>query len=197
MPAQPLILASTSPYRKTLLERLRLPFTCVAPGTDETPIPGEQPAALSARLARAKAESVGGLHRESLVIGSDQVAVLGDKTLGKPGNHANNVRQLRDASGRRVEFLTALCLHNPATRRTQTDVIPYAVEFRSLTGPQIEAYVRAEQPYDCAGGFKAEGLGISLFARMEGADPTALVGLPLIRLVAMLAEEGVEVLGRR
>lgn len=189
-----LVLASTSRYRRELLARLGLPFTTRAPDCDETPLPGEAPTALVERLARAKAASVAAREPHALVIGSDQVAVLDGAILGKPGDHPRAVAQLAAAAGRRVEFLTGLCLHDGVSGRVQCDVVPYAVEFRALTAAQIEAYLRHEQPYDCAGSFKSEGLGIALFERLDGDDPNALIGLPLIRLVRMLEAAGVTVL---
>ncbi|MDX1252991.1 MAG: septum formation inhibitor Maf [Gammaproteobacteria bacterium] len=191
---QQLILASSSPYRKELLHRLGLPFITITPQADETPLPGESPEALVARLASAKAHAVAHQHPDALIIGSDQVAVLEDQILGKPGNHDNAVAQLSNASGKRVEFLTGLCLLNGATRRMQVNVIPFAVVFRVLSAAQIDNYLRREQPYNCAGSFKSEGLGIALFDKLEGEDPTALVGLPLISLVQMLEHEGVRVI---
>jgi MAF protein len=189
-----IVLASTSPYRKGLLERLRMPFSVQAPETDETPRAHEPPKALVARLATEKAHSVGRREDDALVIGSDQVAVLDGEILGKPGDAETNRYQLEQASGRPVEFLTGLCLLNAASGRTQVDVVPFTVVFRVLTREQIAAYVEAERAYDCAGGFRCEGLAAALFERLEGADPSALIGLPLVRLVQMLAEEGVDVL---
>jgi len=189
-----IVLASTSPYRKTLLERLGLEFEAMAPDVDETPRPGETPAALVVRLAVEKARSVGAAQTDALVVGADQVAVLDGRVLGKPGGAQANRRQLERASGRRVDFLTGLCLLDARSGREQTDVVPFAVEFRKLGREQIAAYVRRERAYDCAGGFRCEGLGIALFERLEGDDPSALLGLPLVRLVSMLAEEGVDVL---
>ena len=190
-----LILASTSPFRRAVLEKIGLPFTTEAPETDETPLPDEAPEALVARLARAKAEAVAAQHDRGLVIGSDQVAVIDGEILGKPGTHERAVEQLRAASGRRVTFLTGLCLLNAARGNAQMDVVPFTVVFRELTDAQIENYLRREEPYNSAGSFKSEGLGIVLFERLEGEDPNTLIGLPLIRLVRMLENEGVDVLG--
>lgn len=191
----PLVLASTSPYRRELLGRLGLAFSVCSPDVDETPNAEESPADLVRRLAEAKARAGAQQHMDAaLVIGSDQVAVVDDEVLGKPGSFERACEQLTRLSGRRVTFLTGLCLYNTALQRTQVDMVPFTVEFRRLTHHQIAAYVRREQPLNCAGSFKSEGLGISLFTRMEGEDPTALVGLPLIRLVDMLTAEGVEVL---
>ncbi len=190
MPA--LVLASTSPYRRELLERLGLAFSTAAPQVDETPRAGESPRDLVMRLAAAKARAVAAHYSDALIIGSDQVALLKNKILGKPGDHAGAVEQLSAASGQRVEFLTGLCLLHAASGRAQADVIPYAVHFRPLTPAQIERYLNREQPFQCAGSFKSEGLGITLFERLEGDDPSALIGLPLIRLVSMLRIEGLE-----
>jgi len=189
-----LILASTSPYRKALLERLGVPFETIAPNVDEQHLPGESPSQLVRRLAEAKARAITEHHGDALIIGSDQVAVLDDAVLGKPGNHGNAVHQLQRAAGKRVTFHTGLCLLDAATQRSQCDVIVFSVVFRQLSDAQIEHYLQREQPYNCAGSFKSEGLGIALFDRLEGDDPTALIGLPLIRLVRMLEKEGVEVI---
>lgn len=189
-----LILASTSPYRKALLERLGLPFITVAPNIDEAPLPGESPEVMVERLARQKALAVAENHPDSLIIGSDQAAVLHEHVLGKPGNHQRALEQLRLVSGQHVTFLTGLCLLNSTTRQMQSEVVPFTVQFRQLRDEQIERYLRKEQPYNCAGSFKSEGLGIALFERMEGEDPSALIGLPLIRLVRMLEREGVHVI---
>ncbi|MCP4041134.1 MAG: septum formation inhibitor Maf [Gammaproteobacteria bacterium] len=189
-----LILASTSPYRKALLERLRLPFTTARPEVDEERLSGESPGELVLRLSKAKARAIAGPNAEALVIGSDQVAVCEGKILGKPGNHQRAVEQLSQSSGRRVEFLTGLCLIDGGTDTVQTDIVPFSVLFRHLSAEEIESYLSREQPYNSAGSFKSEGLGIVLFERMEGTDPTALIGLPLIRLIDMLKTAGVEVL---
>ncbi len=195
MPRIPaIVLASSSPYRRALLERLGLPFEQVAPEADEGPRCGEPARELVLRLAEAKARAVGRHHPGALIIGADQVAALDGEMLRKPGTYERNVGQLQRASGRRVTFFTGLCLLDTSSGELQCDVVPYAVVFRRLRRRQIEAYVRREEPYDCAGGFKAEGLGVSLFQRMEGEDPTALIGLPLIRLVDMLQNVGLDVL---
>lgn len=190
----PLVLASTSPFRKELLGRFGVPFETASPHSNETPLPGEAPDDLVARLAEAKARAVSNQYPEALIIGSDQVAVLDGKILGKPGSHEVAVAQLRQASGNCVTFKTGLCLLNSKTDHAQTDVISYQVVFRTLAEQEIEHYLRREQPYNCAGSFKSEGLGVVLFERMEGSDPTSLIGLPLIRLVSMLAREGVSIL---
>lgn len=189
-----LLLASTSPYRRMLLERLELPFACLAPGTDETPRAGETPRELVARLALAKAAAVALREPGTLVIGSDQVAVLDGAILGKPGTHERAREQLVQASGRTVTFLTGLCLLDADGGGTQLEVVETVVRFRALLPQQIECYLRRERPYDCAGSFKSEGLGIALFDAMAGDDPNALVGLPLIALTRMLDAEGVDVL---
>jgi septum formation protein len=195
MPTAPLILASTSPYRRELLARLRQPFDVVSPGVDEAPHPGEPPEGLALRLAVAKAEAVAARFPDALVIGSDQVAVLGDRRLDKPLTHANAVAQLRAVRGERVRFLTAVAVARGADRATRTRLVPCAVEFRQFSDAAIERYLRAEQPYDCAAAAKIEGLGIVLVRRLNGEDPTALIGLPLIALVELLGEFGCDVLG--
>ncbi len=192
---QPLVLASTSPFRRALLDRLGLPFTHSAPAVDETRRPDEPPQVLVLRLAEAKANAVAVQFPEALIIGSDQVACIDDQVLGKPGNRAGAIAQLERASGRSVTFQTGLCLLNAITGRTQTLVEPFRVHFRPLSRHRIETYLDREQPYDCAGSFKSEGLGIALFERLEGEDPTALIGLPLIRLITLLESEGLYPLG--
>lgn len=189
-----LILASTSPFRKTILEKLDLPFECASPETDETPEKGEKPEQLVERLAIAKAQAVAKNYTDALVIGSDQVAVINNKIVGKPGNFENAFQQLKDASGKRITFLTGLSLINSQTGKIHSTVVPYNVVFRYLRDSQIENYLYKEKPYNCAGSFKSEGLGISLFERLEGDDPNTLMGLPLIRLVAMLEIEGMPVI---
>lgn len=191
MPRPALVLASTSPYRRELLARLRMPFEVAAPGVDEASHPGEKPAALVERLARQKALAVAAAHPGALIIGSDQVAVLNGEPLSKPGTHDRAVAQLRGMRGRRIEFLTGLAVHSAPTGVTHSRVVPFAVEFRDFSDAEIEAYLEAERPYDCAGAAKAEGLGIALIRRMEGDDPNALIGLPLIALVDLLAMHGV------
>lgn len=186
-----LVLASTSPYRKELLSRLKVPFEVAAPEVDETPLPGEAPQDTALRLAQLKARAVKEKFPDALIIGSDQVAVLEGTQLGKPHTHDNAVKQLRFMRGKTVGFHTALCLYNSRTDRMQAEVVLYLVSFRDLSDAQIEGYLRKEQPYNCAGSAKSEGLGIALIAKMEGSDPNALIGLPLIRLVDMLASEGV------
>ncbi|WP_027014726.1 Maf family nucleotide pyrophosphatase [Comamonas composti] len=185
-----LILGSTSRYRRELLERLRLPFETVSPEVDETPLPGEAPRALSARLALAKARAVAALHPQALVIGSDQVPELDGLPLSKPGNHERATEQLRLMSGRQMNFHTAVSLVCLESGFEQSDVITVQVRFRELGDAEIERYLRAEQPYDCAGSAKSEGLGISLLDAIVSDDPTALIGLPLIRTSQMLRAAG-------
>ncbi len=189
---RPLVLGSTSPFRRELLGRLGLPFEVAAPQVDEARYPGEGPEVLVRRLAEAKARAAALNFPEALVIGSDQVALIDGEVLGKPGDFRRAFDQLRAASGRRVSFFTGLCLFNAAEQRAQVDLVPFEVEFLELTDRQIEGYLRKEEPYQCAGAFKSEGLGTTLFRRLLGDDPTALIGLPLIRLTAMLRAEGVE-----
>jgi len=186
----PLILASTSPFRRELLTRLKLSFVTADPGIDESRQQDENAAALVRRLAEAKARAIGVSHK-GLIIGSDQVATVGDDILGKPGTHERAMEQLRQLSGQTVTFLTGLCLLNSDTGEMQLDVIPFRVCFRQLDDARIDRYLHQDQPYNCAGSFKSEGLGITLFERMEGDDPTALIGLPLIRLTGMLASAGI------
>lgn len=189
-----LILASTSPFRRKLLARLGLPFAVRAPEVDETRQPGEEAPALVARLAEWKAQAIARQEPAALVIGSDQAAVLAGEIVGKPGDHERAVAQLRRASGRTVTFYTGLCLLDSASNQRQVTVEVFQVAFRRLTAEMIEGYLRREQPYQCAGSFKSEGLGIALFERLEGDDPTSLIGLPLIRLTRMLEAAGVAVL---
>ena len=186
-----LLLASSSPFRRQLLDKLGLDFIHQSPDIDESRLAGESPVALVMRLAREKAGALAGSHPDTLIIGSDQVAVIGDRVLGKPGNREKAIEQLSAASGQRVTFLTGLCLLNTATGRTQVACDPFHVQFRTLRPAQIERYVDAEQPLNCAGSFKSEGLGIALFKAMEGRDPNTLVGLPLILLTEFLAAEGI------
>ncbi len=187
----PLVLGSSSPFRQDLLQRLGLEFDTASPDIDEIRREGENAEDLVRRLAESKARAVAARYPQALIIGSDQVAVLNGRVLGKPGSRERAIEQLRAASGQTVNFLTGLCLHNSATGKTQIEVVPYNVTFRPLDDERIGRYVDAEQPFNCAGSFKSEGLGIALFARMEGSDPTSLIGLPLISLVGMLAQEGV------
>lgn len=188
-----LVLASTSRYRAELLRRLGLRFTTFAPGISEIRLPGETPEALVVRLACAKAEAASAVFEDGLAIGSDQVAVLDGETLGKPGSHAKAVAQLMKMSGRTVEFLTAVAVTDLEAGTTRHDVARTRVQFRDLDADAIERYLEREPAYDCAGSFKSEGLGITLVSAIEEDDPTALVGLPLIRLCALLRESGLEI----
>jgi septum formation protein len=194
MSARPLILASSSIYRRALLERLRMPFVTVSPHLDESALNGEPPGDTALRLAHAKARAVAATHHPALIIGSDQVADLDGMALGKPGNHGNAALQLRQMSGNSVVFHTAICLLDAASGRYQLENVPSAVHFRDLSEAQIENYLRLEQPYDCAGSAKIESLGVALVHRIESSDPTALIGLPLIALISMLKHEQVEVI---
>ncbi|MGH8522350.1 MAG: Maf family protein [Gammaproteobacteria bacterium] len=193
-PPRSLVLASSSPYRKALLQRLGLPFSIRVPDVDESPVPGEDPSDLALRLARTKAEAVLAHCPKALIIGSDQVAVCGGRVLGKPGHIAAACEQLMALSGRSVRFLTGLALLNSETRHMQVACISFEVHFRILHEEQIRRYLTSEQPFGCTGSFKSEGLGIALVKKMEGEDPTALIGLPLIQLVGMLRSEGIDVL---
>lgn len=188
------VLGSTSPYRRELLARLRIPFAVTAPLVDETPEPGEASSALALRLALAKARAVAALHPEAVVIGSDQVADLAGQPLGKPGEHARAVAQLRQMRGQTVVFQTAVAVVCQATGFEQADLAQVRVVFRDLSDDDIEAYLLAEQPYDCAGSAKSEGLGIVLLASIDNDDPTALIGLPLIRTARLLRQAGVRLL---
>ncbi|MBO8136426.1 Maf family protein [Dickeya fangzhongdai] len=186
-----IVLASTSLYRKALLEKLGLPFVCAAPDIDETPADGESAGELVGRLATGKARALAGRYPDNLIIGSDQVCVLEGVITGKPHTRENAIRQLQQASGRCITFSTGLALFNSATARLQCVVEPFEVHFRTLSTCEIERYVDCEHPFDCAGSFKSEGLGIALFDRLSGRDPNTLIGLPLITLLELLREEGV------
>ena len=192
MSAPRLILASTSRYRRELLSRLHLPFDVRAPDVDETPAPSEQPAALARRLASAKAQVISTQAPDAVVIGSDQVADLDGICIGKPGNHARATAQLKSMSGRSVVFHTAVAVLAGARGYARTEVVSVNVRFRTLTDAEIEHYLHIEQPYDCAGSAKCETLGIALLAAIESDDPTALVGLPLIRTCELLREAGID-----
>ncbi|ARW82185.1 Maf family protein [Aeromonas salmonicida] len=189
MPTQ-LILASTSRYRKTLLEKLGLPFECAAPEVDESPLPGESAEALVARLALAKASAIADRHDQGLIIGSDQVCVCDGRILGKPGTVEKAVAQLMAARGRSITFYTGLCVLDAASGKAEQLVEPFTVHFRTLDETAIRRYVAAEMPLDCAGSFKCEGMGIMLFKGLEGRDPNALIGLPLIGLIELLERHG-------
>jgi len=193
-PPRAVVLGSTSRYRRELMERLRVPFTVAAPHVDETPLPGEAPKALALRLALAKAKAVAALHPEAVVIGSDQVADLAGQPLGKPGEHDRAVAQLRQMRGQTVIFQTALAVVCLATGFEQVDLAEVRVVFRDLSDEDIEAYLQAEKPYDCAGSAKSEGLGIALLESIDNDDPTALIGLPLIRTARLLRQAGVKLL---
>ena len=189
-----LILASTSRYRRELLERLRIPFKALPPGVDEAPLPGEAPAALARRLALAKAQAVARLHPQAVVIGSDQVADLDGHSLGKPGTHDKAVIQLRRMRGRSIVFQTAVAVVCQAQGFADERLAEVRVRFRDLSDTEIENYLHAEQPYDCAGSAKSEGLGIALLQSIDSDDPTALIGLPLIRTCELLRAAGIELL---
>ena len=193
-PARRLILGSSSAYRRTLLERLGIPFSIINPDIDESPLAGEHPAATARRLAREKAKAVAsqltGDELNTLIIGSDQVAVMGDQVFGKPGSHQKAVAQLQTLSGNTVVFETALCLYDALTAEAHEELVSTEVEFRELTLEEIEAYLKREPAYDCAGSAKSEALGIALLDRLSGDDPTALVGLPLIALCRLLRHSG-------
>ncbi len=190
----PLVLASTSPYRRALLQQLHLQFDCVRPKADETLQDDEHVEHLVVRLAEAKARAVMAKHPAALIIGSDQSAILNGEILTKPGSRDNALQQLRAASGQRVTFHTGLCLLNSHSGRAQTACVPFTVVFRELSDAMIEYYLDQEQPYNCVGSFKSEGLGVALFERFEGEDPNALIGLPLIQLNRFLRNEGFEIL---
>ena len=191
---QTLILASSSMYRRELLQKLQIPFSTISPKIDESPLNDEKPHDTALRLAQEKAKKIGEDYPYALIVGCDQVATLDGEQLGKPGNHKNAVEQLKKMQGREVKFYSALCLYNASTGNMQTENVPYLVRFRQLTDEQIENYLNKEQPYQCAGSAKSEGLGVALIERMLGEDPNALVGLPLIKLVTMLQNEGLKVI---
>lgn|SRR5690554_926663 len=192
-----IILASSSPYRRQVLAKLGLDFCCEAPDIDEAPSAGEDAASLVKRLAKQKACALADSYPESLIIGSDQVATLDHQILGKPHTHSRAKAQLLAANGRTLTFMTGICLYNTTTKHSQVSCETYSVSFRMLSEAQIDNYLLREKPYDCAGSFKSEGLGISLFDRLEGDDPNTLVGLPLIALIRMLNKEGVDVLNQK
>ena len=190
---QQLVLASTSPFRQKILQKLNREFAIHAPEVDEAPQNNETPQELVSRLSESKAKAVAERYPQALIIGSDQVAVLGDEILGKPLNYENAHNQLLKASGNKVTFYTGLCLYNSETGNTQIRCVPFYVYFRKLHPDQIDRYLQIEKPYNCAGSFKSEGLGISLFEKLEGDDPNTLIGLPLIELIRLLANEGIEI----
>ena len=193
--SRPLILGSTSKYRRELLQRLRVPFDVVGPEVDETPHPNEAPRDLAMRLALAKAQAVAAQHPNAVVIGSDQVADLKGEPLGKPGTHERAVLQLQKMRGQTVVFQTAVSVVCQASRFAQTELAQIKVRFRDLSDAEIEAYLRAEEPYDCAGSAKSEGLGIALLDAIDNDDPTALIGLPMIRTARLLRAAGIDLLG--
>ena len=188
----PMLLASSSVYRRALLAKLGLAFEWISPDIDESPIVNESADKIVRRLSQAKVEALAIAHPNKLIIGSDQVAVLDNQILNKPHTHEKAFEQLRAANGRSVTFKTGLCLANTQTGKRQIAVDYFCVQFRTLTDAQINNYLLLEKPYDCAGSFKAEGLGISLFTKLSGDDPNSLIGLPLIRLIEMLGNEGVD-----
>lgn len=191
---QPLILASSSIYRRELLERLQISFTTQSPDIDETVLENEQPQTTALRLAQEKARKIAKTNKDALIIGCDQVAMLDTLQLGKPYNFENATKQLSLMRGRVVTFHSALCLYNAQTGNMQAEVVPFDVHFKQLTDTQIKNYLNKEQPYHCAGSAKSEGLGIALIEKMSGDDPNALIGLPLIRLITMLNNENVNVI---
>lgn len=188
--AAPIVLASSSPYRRSLLDRFLDDFETVSPGVDESPQPGMSPEALAAHLARSKAEAVSNSHRNALIIGADQLAVLEDRILGKPGDHGTAVEQLLAASGNTVRFLTAVCILDPENRRRYEYTDETVVRFRRFDRRLAEAYLRHDEPYDCAGSFRIEGAGFVLFESVRSEDPTALIGLPMIWVAGRLLELG-------
>lgn len=189
-----LILASTSPFRKAILDKLGVDFNTASPETDETALENEPPQELVERLSIAKAKAIADKVTDSLIIGSDQVAVIDGEIVGKPHTHENAVKQLQNASGKTITFYTGLCLYNSDTKDYQSEVVPFNVVFRQLSDKQINAYLEKEKPYNCAGSFKSEALGIVLFEKLDGEDPNTLMGLPLIRLVRMLEKEHFHIL---
>jgi len=192
-----LVLGSTSPFRKTILEKLQLPFHCAKPGIDECELENESPQALVERLAIEKAKVIKTQYPNALIIGSDQVAVCDGEILGKPHNFDNAVIQLTKFSGKSITFYTGLCVYNSEDDKTVSLVEPFIVHFNKLSQDEIKNYLHAEQPYSCAGSFKSEGLGICLFSKLEGDDPNTLIGLPLIKLVALLKQQGIDVLAEQ
>ena len=190
----PIILASSSPFRAELLRRLKIDFECISPDIDESQLPNESASEYVQRLAKSKALEISKNHPDAIIIGSDQCALLGNEILGKPGNHANAAEQLRSMSSNKVVFHTGLCVIHTSDYFEEVDEVLYEVDIRQLTDAQINNYLLREKPYQCAGSFKSEGYGIALFSAMRGTDPTALIGLPLIRLTGMLEKAGIEIL---
>jgi len=193
MPNPRLILGSSSPFRKALLDRLMIPFDTANPNIDETALNGETPIELVERLAIAKAQEIAKTNPNALIIGSDQVALHGQEIVGKPHTHERAVEQLKTASGKKIELYTGLALVNSETGTIQSEIVPFSVHFKQLSDSTIERYLQKEKPYNCAGSVRSEGLGVALFEKFEGDDPNALIGLPLIRLVAMLENQGFDV----
>ncbi|MDR8524164.1 Maf family protein [Shewanella fidelis] len=189
-----IVLASTSPFRQQLLQKLQLPFICCSPDVDETPLANESPRELVLRLAHSKAAAGLVQHPDSIVIGSDQVAVIDGKIIGKPLNRETAIQQLSSASGKAITFYTGLAVHNGVNAKQEAIVEPFTVHFKALSYTQICNYIDKEQPFYCAGSFKSEGLGIALFERLEGKDPNTLIGLPLISLIELLENQGVSIL---
>lgn len=189
-----LVLGSTSPFRKSILSKLNLPFECAKPNIDESPLSGETPEQLVQRLAIEKAKAVADQYPNAVIIGSDQVAVCNGKILGKPHNFENGVKQLTEFSGKEVVFYTGLCVFDSDTEKTTALVEPFSVYFKELSQQEIASYLKAEEPYNCAGSFKSEGLGICLFEKLQGDDPNTLIGLPLIKLVDLLKQHGIDTL---
>jgi septum formation protein len=194
---QSIVLASSSPYRKVLLSKLNISFSAESPDIDETPLPSEPPTALVERLAKAKTTAIASKYPSALIIGSDQVACINDTILSKPGNFDNAFAQLKQCSANTVTYYTGLCLFNSATNTNQIHTERYQLHFRALTDQEISNYLQLEQPYDCAGSIKSEGLAVSLFESYQGRDPNALIGLPLIQLLKMLRVEGINPLTDR
>ncbi|MDO6505395.1 nucleoside triphosphate pyrophosphatase [Colwellia sp. 4_MG-2023] len=192
-----LVLGSTSPFRKSILEKLNLAFECAKPDVDETALANEAPQALVERLAIAKAKAVASEFSNALIIGSDQVAVCDGEILGKPHTFENGIKQLTKFSNKSVTFYTGLCVYDSASNTSTSLVEPFIVHFNELSRSEIESYLKAEQPYNCAGSFKSEGLGICLFKKLEGDDPNTLIGLPLIKLVSLLKEHGLDTLAQQ
>lgn len=196
MASRTIVLGSTSPFRKALLQKLNIPFECAKPNIDETAHKGENPVELVERLAIEKAQAISDFP-DALIIGSDQVALCGDEILGKPHNFDNAVKQLTKFSGKAVTFYTGLCVLDSSTNKVHSLVEPFTVHFNKLSQNEIENYIKAEEPYNCAGSFKSEGLGICLFKKLEGDDPNALIGLPLIKLVSLFKQHNFDVLSEQ
>ncbi|XPF95347.1 Maf family protein [Colwellia sp. RE-S-Sl-9] len=196
MASRTIVLGSTSPFRKTLLQKLNIPFECAKPNIDETAHKGESPIELVERLAIEKAQAISNFPN-ALIIGSDQVALCDDEILGKPHNFDNAVKQLTKFSGKAVTFYTGLCVLDSSTNKVHSLVEPFIVHFNELSQTEIENYIKAEEPYNCAGSFKSEGLGICLFKKLEGEDPNTLIGLPLIKLVSLFKQHGFDVLSEQ